>query len=699
MHTVFINTSKENCPGQYSRLLLEKLLNDYSLIMLEEYVPLDQLSAHALALAEKIENEECIRENIRLVVYFENDVTQTTSPSSDTARVDAWMYAMTVKAHTDLLQVLHDKGKGPREMLFIFGERIKRVNTEKNAQYDSVLVRALWDAVALPACGDLLQFLNAEEKPEREKILEFLLRAGTDDKKLINNKDACYGPLIRELANTLHERCKKARYVEEEFMLADIRNALDAYTARLHEYAIRYNLPTKVYYVRQTLEYRDSFECSRSLCRRLLFLHLCADCTGDLEEKLLSLLKMDADVFNLDVYKMPEMDMQEMKKQLNSQLTYCTYPRYLGARPPEDLSDHLKCSDENGGYIIASSYPPPELTSDATFDSAVRTETLKKQVDIALDDIRSKSLTNADEIQKYLNLVEAEYARMKDKELEEVKFQRNDYERFSHTVSGEGNDEDNRIDHLKNFEMTLDKLKGDAEKKMLEFNGKIVEPRSIEASLKLTKQQTNFYFAQMKHDSFLLAICLLFVLAVALPYIAVRFGMFSSLPGIICFLITVFAAGAAAYISYWLLVRKYKKKIVKLMNQLCYEFNKTQEDNEECLKHYGEFLYNRVPRTYGLSRYEEMLSRFRENMQLRLHKITFHKMSLEDRINTIRSWMTSMDVEEQEMYDIQLEDVPILDPEKSCYENEDYYCVNADMVRKILLKQSAKHQREEEAEA
>ena len=699
MHTVFINTSKENCPGPYRQLLLEKLLNDYSLIMLEEYVPLDQLSGHARVLADKIENEECIRENIRLVVYFENDVVQTSSPSSDTACVDAWMYAMIVKAHTDLLQVLHMNGKVPKEILFIFGERINRVKIEKDVQYESVLLNALWDAVALPARDELLQFLNADEKLEWEKILEFLLKAGTDDKKPINNKDACYGPLMEELAIALHERRKLVRRVEEKLILADIRNAFDAYLERLKEYAIRYHLPTKVHFVRQTLEYRDFFECKRSLCRRLLFLYLCACCAENLDENLLSLLQKDGGVFGMDILKMPVMDVDQLTIELNKQLAYCIEPRYMGAKPPEDLSTNLKCGDETGGHLIKSSHTPPSLTTDVKFDGSERVEILKTQVNKAFKEIENKSANNADEIQKYLNLVEAEYARMKDKELEEVKFQKNDYERFSHTVSGEGNDEDNRIDHLKNFEMTLDKLKRNAEKEMLEFNGKIVEPKSIKASLRLTKQQTDFYFAQLKHDLFLLAICAVFMLAVALPYIAVRAGLFSSVMGIIGFLITVFVAGAVAYASYWWLARKYKNKIVKLMKQLCDEFNKSQEANKKCLNNYSEFLYNRVPRAYGLSRYEEMLSQFRTNMQQRLYKITFHKMSLQNRINTIRSWMTSMDVEEQEMHDLQQKDTPILDPEKSCYENEDYYCVKADMVRKILHIQPAVNQEEEEAEA
>ena len=124
MHTVFINTSQTVSPEAYRELLFEKLIEDNRLIILNDYVTLNDLDNVAVQLAAMIDNKMEIREDIRLIVYLESNILPTESNLCDNAASMVLEELYCIKAETKLTETLRRIGKVPAEILFVFGEKI-----------------------------------------------------------------------------------------------------------------------------------------------------------------------------------------------------------------------------------------------------------------------------------------------------------------------------------------------------------------------------------------------------------------------------------------------------------------------------------------------------------------------------------------------------------------------------------------------
>lgn len=691
MHTVFINTSPSVSSRIYQELLFEKLMEEHKLIIPQDHVPLDQLEDCAAGLAHLIDSETAIREDIRLLVYFESSVQQSMSPVSDSARSVALQELQCIKAEYALVKTLHDMGKVPGEVLFVFGEKIRRNVEENDRTYQEVLQETYWNNIALPDCEETAAFLNRSPQIALEEIIAHLSSCG-EKEALINRKDRCYAGLVDKLARNIASRHKNGLPWTGREVMEKSEWAAGAYRGRRKSELIGEGFFSRVQFAHLPLEYRDVKERSRSLCRLMLCVYA-ASCKEEGTFRANLFGSSDAEIPGADgstlerAFCLPQVNCASLMQAVQEQLYYCEHPDYTGADAPAELSECLSQEDEKGGQLIKSQYPLPQLLADASVGFGMTVKGLEKAVDTALSDIRRKNKENNDEIRKYLNRITSEYDRIKDQALNNVPVTREDLAAVQHAVTGEDSMDSARIDNLKNVEEQMDRLQRQAELGMLDAAGRITTPRDVEKAVENVQRQTNEYFISLRRSLLKAIAFTVFVVLFLAPYAAIQFDLFQAKDGIWYFLGVTAAAALAVALGWAVFSACCKRRIVRLVRRLCREFNQTQQANQCCLQEYANLLYNKVPRCYGLSRYEEMLRSYRQEMQLRKEKITCHDVTLSRRARLIRTWMEGMDLEEALPLSTP-QAVPLLDPNRGRTENEAYYVLDIEQVLSALMKET-----------
>lgn len=688
MHTVFINTS-QTCSSQvYQELIFEKLMEEYNLIIPRDYVPLNELENCANELAYLIDSETEIGEDIRLLVYFDCDFPLTNSNAANTAKAIALEEMKCIKAEYALVKTLHDIGKVPSEVLFVFGEKIRRNVMERINTYREELNIAYWNCIALPGWEETADYLNNHPGLQLEEIRHYLSSCASKE-AMINGNDACLEGLINKLSRNISANNKKNVPWTGIEVAEKLEWAVDAYKNERRGELLQEGFVSKVQFAYLPLEYRDVKERNRSLCRLMLCVYACAcnpektfmeNLYAGMDEKARRELGGDS---SEKACCLPQVDCVQLAHAMQRQLYFCENVCYSPAEAPSDLSECLSQEGSEESRLIESQHQIPNLMADAQMDYKMTVRGLQDAVSAALNEIKEKNDENENRIHQYLNRVTSEYDRIKDQALKNIPITQKDMYAVSDAVTGADAQDTRRIDNLKNVEEQIEQVQNQAELKVIQFRGRVTGTKDVQKAIDRVRSQTDEYFVSLKRTLLKVIAFSLFVVLFLAPYAAIQFQVFRSVSSSLYFVFTALAAAAAVYLGWRFFAGRWKRKIVRLVRKLCDSFNLSQKENQECLEAYAGFLYNQVPRCYGLSRYAELLTEYRKEMQQRREKMTCHDVALSNRVRSIRVWLDGMDVQMTEP-DEYPSTVPLLNPDRGRTENEEYYVLEKEWVFSVL---------------
>lgn len=691
MHTVFINTSQTVSPEAYRELLFEKLIEDNRLIILNDYVTLNDLDNVAVQLAAMIDNKMEIREDIRLIVYLESNILPTESNLCDNAASMVLEELYCIKAETKLTETLRRIGKVPAEILFVFGEKIERNLDKTNDIFRNRGDIVRWNSVALPDQEEVAAFLNRSESLTWEQIRDYLC-SDSSRETLINGRDFCYTGLVEALARFISDNHKRSR---EEWsgieVMRKLDGALSEYRRECCSWRMNDGVGTQVEYAYMTMEYRDVKERNRTGTRLMMNVYACAsDPKHTFRENLFSKadVKVKAQLNGKTpetAYQLPWIHFEKLAEMFKYQMYFCEKGEYSPADAPADLHSSLAAEGEQQKDLIVSIHDTPQLRYDAKMERRWSVRELKIAVEDALMQIEEKNEKNESTIRQYLNMITAEYDRIKDEKLKKVPVTQENYETVKNATVGDDAKEAARIDNLKNVEDDISRMQRQAEKEVIQFRGRVTRTKDVTKAIKMVQRQTNDYFISLERSRLKMIAFAAFVILFVIPFVTVQTGVFQQPQGWLSFGITVAAAALAVSLGWLVFSFILKDKIVTLVKALCRDFNKTQMDNEKCLKRYTDFLYKLVPRCYGVSRYEELLHNFRSSMLIRREQITWHETERSKRIRNIRAWMDGMDVDINNI-NIQPdeEDIPLLEPCMGRTDNDAFYIVDENWVYAVI---------------
>ena len=691
MHTVFINTAKTVSPQAYRELLFDKLIEDNRLIILNDCVTLNDLKDVAVQLAAMIDNKMEIREEIRLIVYLESDVLPSESNLCDSAASAALEEMYCIKAEATLTETLRGIGKEPAEILFVFGEKTRRNADEGNELFRETGDAVRWESVALPEPQEIAVFLNQSESLTLEQIRHFLCSCSSGD-KLINSQDVCYAGLVDKLARLISDNNKRSgeNWTDRD-VIRKLSGALKEYRRECRSRQIKDSKGIVIEYAYMPLEYRDVKERNRSCTRLMMSVYACAcDPEHSFRENLYAkasdrIKKQLMGDKPETAYLLPRPDFDRLAEQLKYQLYFCEEGQYSCADAPAELNDSLAAGGDQQKVLIGSIHSTPQLTYDARMERRWSVKQLKNAVKAALEAIEEKNNGNEAAIRKYLNMITAEYDRIKDDALKKVRVTQENYDTVKNAVVGDDTKDAARIDNLKNVEDDISALQRQAEKQVVQFRGRVTKTKDVMKAVKRVQQQTDEYFISLERSRLKTVVFAAFVILFVIPFVAIQTGVFQQPYGWLSFGLTVAGACLAVALA-WMIFSFFRKKtIIALVQNLCRDFNKTQKENEECLGRYTDFLYKLVPRCYGVSRYEELLHDFRNSMLIRREQITWHETERNKRIRNVTAWMDGLDVDIRKI-DItkKQEDIPLLEPHMGRTDNEAYYIMNEEWVYSVL---------------
>ena len=741
MHTFFINTSEKiaglsNPVRQaYRGILFEKQEAEKNLIILRNSVSVDELDTCAEEIATMIDQEADIYEDTALAVYMESKIRMDDSSYSPQPRVVAEETLLSLKAEAALVWKLCDMGKRPRELVFIFGESIKRDEImEDDDVFRMDMRKELWEGICLPPVSEVLKYIREstdenslaaeeesaddeinpnrsgkEEKPRKkypeitEQALIGVLKKNTEGKMAIitQHDKYCYDDIISHLAKMIEYQIETALWeIDEEVIYNCLGNAVETFTQTLLRDQIIGRYAVSVRYMYMPLEYRDYHEEQRNACRLMMYLY---GITQEGNEKGYLNLEIQEDQINRQRTEngpqhaclMPEVDYKRLANLLNYKRICCQNSSYVPAVPPDELNHRV----ENGDKLINSDHEIPVLIpkkyirgdsdssgkismiSDYLRRGIMSTASLRKAVEKTLQDILDKDANNTKQIREYMNRVTAEYDRIKDDGLKKIAYT----EKLTNITESGDENTDKRIDDLQNMENKVNGLMIEAEKELLKEPPRLIPTKSVKEQVKEVRAQTEYYLTSLKRSILILAVAIAFIAAVMIPYLLTMKWILTSLPGYLFIIITAAVALGSLAAGYICFSAVYKYKIKSMVRKLCVDFTLAQKQNQDCLNTYTDFLYKKVPRYYALSRYQSALHDYKEQTKLRKEKITFHNRSRKEWTNLIWVLIDNLDIK-REIDPIPEDEIETarIDPEKDRTENGEIYTLSAMDVSQIL---------------
>ena len=689
MHTVFINTS-DKCPMTFYReLLFEKPLEEYLLMIPADHVKRENMCAFAQQLAQLIDQETYFRENIRLLVYCDSKAFFAESDVDNSAAMVAWQELVSLQMEYDLIHTLLKNGKIPGEVLFVFGEPTERCVYPEDAAYRAALNRHLWYGAALPDSEKTAAFLNDHPQVDMEALCRFLMSEKCQD-KVLSDANPCFALVVEWLGQILFDNHQKLLLNGKwtgEMVMEKLPWAVSAAKDVCTVETLKRNCRVKIQYAYFHFAQADVKEKNRSWARLMLGVDACARGEDSFVRNLLgeNTVNIPAADKPENAFCWPCVAEDVLAEEMEKQLFFCQHKNYAKPEVPLTLSQSLETELAEGEALI---YPesakcvPEAYVRLQKMSRRIRVKKLEEQVNHKLNEIEEKNKTINDQIRSYLNIATIEYDNIKAGELSRVPVTQEDYERFTGVLKDESS-VDLRISNLQNMQETVERMQKNAELNMMEFTGRITTARSVERNLQNVHNLTSAYLAALKRSLLLLCMGFVFVVMFLVPYAAIKWDVFHSSTGLMVFGATAAAAVLMLFLGRTYFSWKYKNRVYSQVNGLVNEFNQAQMENQECLNKYRDFMYNKVPRCYGLSRYAEILNAFHKRMQLRKEMITFHEVALQKRAENIRSWLEGMDIV-RGRYAADTEKVPVLDPELGPTDNEAYYVLSKEAVRSVL---------------
>ena len=714
MHTYFINTSSSVVFGDYKEVLFENLLADKDLIIPADHCDLSVLGAGAEEIADQIDRETDIGEDIRLAVYLESgyEASRALSPLEAMVAIRAEEILQALKAEAELVWTLCEHGKKPRELIIILGEKVDRDDIPTDGDhFQAELRRRCWSLIALPAVKDVLDYLKQKPDVGKEELVRMMReRAVMHDGILLSADDHCYESVLTNVSNLILDNLKligssleRDPEAAETLMYRCLYDGIGEFRNHFLQDALIENRADKVCYLWQKVSDKDPHERSRSTCQLMLFVY-CLSCMDKDGSPKAGLLPGDA-AFPFDPHVETTLENACLLPEVNyPELTYLLIrmrrhfddaPVFTPLEVPdamaEELRDHRK--ERNGKKddgeekpLIETAYPVPVFDMEIKAKRKYTVKSIEKEIKDQLSEFRTRWKEYYDSVQRYVNRVSDEYDRIKDDRLASIPYVE-DGEAFAPPADMREEVMIRRLEDLKNKKADAERSVLEARKKILSGDDTFTTLDSMEESIRSVEEHIEDCINRLKFSVALFTSGVGFVLGFLVPYIVLKAGVLS-FPQDSVYLAALAGAAAAAYvIGYRFFVVRGKNRIHELFRKLCEKLNAAQEANRNCLTGFDRLLHTDIPRCYGRYRYSVLLYSFYDRLDLRKRMITYHTASIGHRMDTIKSLLDQLDShwEDAEQDGLPSLDMSTaLDPEKDRVENKGYYMIPACKLLKVL---------------